>query len=94
MESCRPVIIRIPVIAGYTDDEDNIGELSSFLSEVHKKRNNILRIELLKGHHLGDFKYEKLGQVKPVFPLTDDEQIEDIGKMIQESGFHTLICQI
>lgn len=91
MESSRPVVVRIPVIAGYTDDEDNICELSSFLSEVHKKRNNILRIELLKGHHLGDSKYEKLGQVKPVFQLIDDKEMKWIKEVIEQSGFKAII---
>lgn len=57
MNSGIPVIIRIPVIGGFTDTEKNKRQVFSLLN---RSRGNILKIELLKEHNLGLTKYQAL----------------------------------
>lgn len=57
MNSKIPVVIRIPVIGGFTDTEENRRQISSFLN---KSEGNILKIELIKEHNLGMTKYQAL----------------------------------
>lgn len=52
-----PVVIRIPVIGGKTDDVENRKAVHSFLN---KYKGNILKIELIKEHNLASDKYESL----------------------------------
>jgi pyruvate formate lyase activating enzyme len=51
-----PIEIRIPVIPGRNDSEDNLSAVSRFLSEMR----NIQRVKLLPYHRLGEGKYERL----------------------------------
>ena len=54
--------VRIPVISGYTDNEDNI---RSIIDVIREYRASIKKIELIKGHNLGDNKYVTLGRDVP-----------------------------
>lgn len=92
--SMRPIVIRIPVIEGYTDEKMNIENICEMLSWLYSHQNNILRVELLHGHHLGDSKYEKLGKPKPVFQLEDEKKMNWIKDVIEQSGFKTMVNTI
>ena len=94
VNSMRPVVIRIPVIESYSDDKKNIDNICEMLSWLYSHQNNILRVELLPGHHLGDSKYEKLGKAKPLFQLVDDKKMQWIKDVIEQSGFKTIINKI
>lgn len=66
----KKVVIRIPLIKGYTDSEDNRRRV---IEEICKRQEGIVRIELIKGHNLGDSKYVSLGYDKPgSFSVSDD----------------------
>lgn len=58
----KKLVIRIPVIQGYTDDEFNI---CSIIEILKKYRSSISKIELLNGHNLGNNKYISLGKSVP-----------------------------
>ncbi|MBN2072378.1 MAG: glycyl-radical enzyme activating protein [Actinobacteria bacterium] len=51
-----PVWIRVPVVPGYTDDEDNFNKIASFL----KGLKNIKRVDLLTYHSYGEQKYQEM----------------------------------
>ena len=51
--------VRIPVICGYTDDENNIKCIIDVIKEYIA---SIKKVELIKGHNLGDNKYVTLGK--------------------------------
>jgi len=55
----RPIIIRIPVIPGLNDSEENLLKTVKFASELGE---NLLRIELLPYHKFGTGTYEQLGR--------------------------------
>ena len=67
-----PVWIRQVIIPGITDNEDDLYALKDFLSSL----NNVQKIELLKYHDQGKFKWEKLNDcylLEDVPPATDED---------------------
>lgn len=59
MKSKKPIIVRVPVIGGYTDDEWN---RKAIFTLIEKYKSKILKIELIKEHNLGAKKYLSLGK--------------------------------
>jgi len=55
----RPIIIRIPLIPGLNDSEENLLSTAEFAFELGE---NLLRIELLPYHKFGTGTYEQLGR--------------------------------
>ena len=85
--------VRIPVISGYTDNEDNI---RSIIDVIREYRASIKKVELIKGHNLGDNKYVSLGKEVPqkaeVSDLFLDEYRMKIIEAVEEVGVG--ICSI
>jgi len=70
-----PIIIRIPIIPGFTDSTYNIDGIISFIKHNIKSRyRSILGIELMPYHKLGVSKYEHLDRE---YSLKDLEPPED-----------------
>lgn len=57
--SNKPVVVRIPVIGGYTDREDNIEKVKTLLANYS---DDIIKVELIKEHKLAEKKYRSLGK--------------------------------
>ena len=57
LESGKDMIVRIPVIPGFNDDQLSLDQLRSFL--ISKKKYNLKRIDLLPYHKTGIAKYMK-----------------------------------
>jgi pyruvate formate lyase activating enzyme len=77
-----PIIIRIPLVPGYNDQEENIKSTANF---VRKLGDNIVRVEILPYHRLGIAKYKQLGreyQLNDVKPLSK-EQLQDVANIIE-----------
>lgn len=69
-----PMWIRYVLVPGYTDNEDDIKKLRSFLDTL----DNIKKIEVLPYHSMGVAKYEKLKidyKLKDVEPPTKDSML-------------------
>ncbi len=58
----KPMWIRQVLIPGYTDSEEDLLKLKSFLSTLK----TVEKVELLPYHDLGKFKWEKLGLKYPL----------------------------
>ena len=58
-QACENIIIRIPVIPGVNDNENNMRQTGEFL----KNLKNIRLVELLSFHKMASGKYEGLGHV-------------------------------
>lgn len=71
--------VRIPVICGYTDDGDNI---RSIIDVIKEYRASIKKVELIKGHNLGDNKYVSLGKDVPEKAEVSDLFLEEYRKKI------------
>lgn len=85
--------VRIPVIYGYTDDEDNI---RSIIDVIREYRSSIKKVGLIKGHNLGDNKYISLGKDVPQKAEVSDLFLEEYSKKIIDSVECVLvdICRI
>ena len=70
----KPMWIRQVIIPGITDDEEDLKLLKDFLSSLQ----TVEKVELLKYHDMGKFKWEKLGvsyELDNIPPATDDDII-------------------
>lgn len=80
----KRIIVRVPLIPGYTDDEVNgrrIGEFVKSLKSVEK-------VDLLPFHRMGESKYRQLGKnylLSNVKPL-DDDRILEIMELLESYG--------
>ena len=87
-----PIIIRIPLVPGCNDSEENIKNTASFASNLGK---NFQRIELLPYHKFGTQTYSHLGREYKLIdtePPNDDlmntlkEIVESCGVNVQIGG--------
>jgi pyruvate formate lyase activating enzyme len=58
LNSGRDVMVRIPVIPGYNDDDDHLERIRSFVAG--NRTENLLKISLLPYHRIGSSKYRRL----------------------------------
>ena len=83
-----PVIVRIPVIPGYNDSEENITETVTFLKEI-----GIGEVNLLPYHKLGTGKYKTVGKkylLKEV-EVPGEGHLEHLKRLIENYG---LRCEV
>lgn len=86
-----PMVVRIPVIPGYNDREDNIEATSRFISKLPGVR----EVDLLPYHQFGEAKYKRLSlkyRLKGLKPPREEhlrsikEKIESIGIEVKIGG--------
>jgi pyruvate formate lyase activating enzyme len=82
----KPIIIRIPVIPGYTDSSQNLKVTAAFLSGL----NSVERVDLIAYHEYGKVKYEQLGRE---YRLKKDsisiERMNEIKSIFEGRGLNT-----
>lgn len=88
-ESETPVVFRIPVIGGWTDDQENREKVLKLLVEYHP-----LKVELIKEHNLGISKYRSLDMDIPDYKGVSDELIREYDDRIAHIGIDVEICKI
>ncbi len=79
-----PMIIRVPVIPGYTDGEDNIRGIMEFVCRLE----NVARVDLLPFHALGEPKYRQLDrnyEFNDTKPPTD-EHMQELKRIVESFG--------
>ncbi len=82
------VVVRIPVIPGVNDDEDNLAAVSGFLALL-----GLRRIDLLPYHRIAIGKYSRLGlpyRMGDVVPPAE-EHLQAIAARLGRDGFHVQI---
>jgi len=79
-----PVYLRIPVIPGYNDSEDNLRAVCEFAKDLP----SLVEINLLPLHHLGNARYTALGREYPTdgIPLIKDEVLQETKHMVEAYG--------
>ena len=85
-ERGKPVAVRIPLVSGINDDDQNIQMLAEYLHGLK----NIKQISLLAYHRGGCEKYKRLKRKEKfakTFNSPSDERIEEIKKILTGSGF-------
>lgn len=84
-ERTERMIIRVPLIPGFNDDEETLAELSGWLSN-----HEIADLHLLPFHRLGDEKYRSMGRAyaygdnKPQTPA----QLQQLAAIARAHGLH------
>ena len=80
------LIIRIPVIPGVNDSDENIRATARFVSDI-----GLDVINILPFHRLGESKYRKVGKIYQFADQTppSDEHMNRLKGMVEEEG---LIC--
>jgi pyruvate formate lyase activating enzyme len=84
-----PMIVRLPVIPGYTDSEANIKAAAEFIATL----DGVTEVDLLPYHRLGEAKYEKLGigyHLEGLSPPSN-EQMKAISLILESYGLKTHI---
>ena len=71
--TARSVVFRIPIIGGYTDDDENLVSLYDLVSKYRH-----VKIELIKEHNLGKNKYISLSKEPLELNNVSDEDMEHI----------------
>jgi pyruvate formate lyase activating enzyme len=84
-----PLYLRLPVIPGYNDSEDNLLDLCDFA----KTLSSLVEIDLLPLHHLGKARYTALGREYPIgeIPLIKEETLDEMKRLVESTG---LKCNI
>jgi len=79
------VIVRVPIIPGLNDSEDNINSTIRFVASLG---GNIKRIELLPYHKFGEDKYERLGRKYALagLKIPSDEHMQNIKRAMEGYG--------
>lgn len=86
----KPVVIRVPVIGGYTDGTENRRAVKGL---IEKYRTRILKVELIKEHNLGESKYKSLGKEIDYHGVGDGVMEEYRGEL-ETAGIPVEICRI
>jgi len=79
-----PTIVRVPVVAGLTDDIENYGTMAEFLRGISP----IGRVDLLPYHRLGEGTYARLGRTYALLgiPLVTDEKLAELASILRAHG--------
>ena len=82
------VCLRVPIIPGFTDSDENVDAIGAFCKENHFSRVNILPY-----HKLGSTKHERLGSRYPMPDVQepDDEAMHHIADIIKSHGVACII---
>lgn len=83
------IIVRIPIIPGVNDDDDNISKIGEFILSLKSVR----EVHLLPYHKAGVEKYKRLNrEYKLQDTLTpDDLKVNELAKKLQQFGLITKI---
>ena len=85
----KPFIIRIPVVLGYNDSDNNIIETCRFA----KSLNNLIGIELLPYHKLGKYKYKHLGMdyLLDYVNIPSNKKMKYITELVKNQGIKCIM---
>ena len=88
MENRPPCVVRIPLIPGFNDDEENVTKTCEFLKEV-----GVDHVDLLPFNFLADSKYRELG-IAWTYSGTESQDKEHLAKLtaiVDSFGFRNTV---
>jgi len=81
----KPIIIRMPIIPGFTDSSENVKVTAAFLSGLK----SVERVDLIAYHEYGKVKYEQLGrEYKLKRSSISEERINEIKSVFEGRGLN------
>jgi pyruvate formate lyase activating enzyme len=91
LKSKADLMIRIPVIPGFNDSEDDMSEFKRFIHE--NKNENIKMINLLSYHKIGSSKYKRFNRPYKMGSAMEPsaEKMEELKKYFAEEGIKVKI---
>jgi pyruvate formate lyase activating enzyme len=83
------ITVRIPVIPGFNDDDENMKRTGKFISSLK----NIKQVDLLPFHSLCIDKYSRLGKNFPMVPLKEERayRMETIKCILEKYQFDVVL---
>ncbi len=93
-ENRRNVKVRVPLLKGINDGEEEIGSLVRFL-EPYKDHRNCKGIDLLPYHKMGVNKYAQLGREYPLpgNPVLSEEDLTRVEAIIKKYDFPVTVIR-
>jgi len=84
-----PIYIRVPVIPGYNDSEENIRAIC----EMARGLSSVVEVDLLPLHHLGKARYDSLNRDYPTahLSLIPDRIMEEMKRLVESYGLKCVI---
>ncbi len=84
----RPLVVRIPVVPGVNDSEEDACQFARFLA-----RSTVSRVDLLPYHRIGSDKYRRLGVPGRLGDLSQPspEELERFARPLREAGLSVRI---
>jgi pyruvate formate lyase activating enzyme len=81
----RPLIIRVPVIPGLNDTEDNMLDTRTFAAKLGS---NLQRVELLPYHKLGTATYQRIGMEYKLehVEAPSDDHMQKLKEIVESEG--------
>jgi len=88
-EQSVPIYIRLPLIPGYNDSEENIRATCEFASGL----SSLVQFDILPLHHLGKARYDSLDRSYPIadIPLIPDSVLQDTKRLVESYGLQCII---
>jgi pyruvate formate lyase activating enzyme len=86
-----PIIVRVPIVAGWTDDETNLAAIADFLGNFAA----LDHVDLLPYHRFGEAKYQRLGReyrLKGAAPPSR-EHLDRLARLVAQRGIRVKISQ-
>ena len=82
-------VIRVPVVSGFNDDEENMRAMGDFLRGI----NGIKRVDLLPYHRLGENTYRRLDREYTLgeVPLKSEGELQHLAEILIKRGFEVHI---
>jgi pyruvate formate lyase activating enzyme len=90
ISKCKvPIYIRIPVIPGYNDSEENVRSTCEFVRELP----SLVEVDLLPLHHLGKARYESLDRPYLIgdIPPIAEPVMQKLKDLVESYGLKTRI---
>lgn len=84
-----PLYIRIPLIPGYNDSEENIRATCEFSLGLA----SVVQVDIMPLHHLGKARYDSLDRAYPIagLALYTDEKVQEIKSLVESYGLKCAI---
>lgn len=83
-EAGRPVVVRIPIVPGINDGDEDVRAFGDFLAPLR-----IRRVDLLPYHRTGADKYRRLGMPYklPDVPSPSSDRMRQVADSLEAAGF-------
>ncbi len=75
----QKILVRIPVIGGFNDKEEEMEQMANYLKEI-----GVARAELLPYHNMGEHKYRSLNRKCQIYQTPTEEEMNLFRELFQE----------